>query len=156
MMDKEIYLKDRLDDQIDWYDKRSQTNQRWFKSLRIAEIICAALIPFIAGMLEAIPYGQLIIGTLGVIIAISAGLSSLNKYQENWLTYRTTCETLRHEKFLFLTGCYPYDGDSMFNKFVERVESLISKENSQWSRDVGEKLHDKVNAADAKNRTADE
>lgn len=149
-MEKEIYLKDRLEDQINWYDKKSQANQRWFKSLRITEIVCAALIPFIAGMSVSIPYGTVIIGSLGVVIAISAGLSSLNKYQENWLTYRTTCETLRHEKFLFLTGCKPYDSDLAFNKFVERIENLISKENSQWSRDAGEKSHNKANAADAK------
>ncbi len=140
-MDKELYLKDRLDDQIDWYDKKSQENQKWFKLLRVTEIVCAALIPFIAGMSEFIPYGQIIISTLGIVIAISAGLSSLNKYQENWLTYRTVCETLRHEKFLFLTSCNPYDGDSAFNKFVERVESLISKENSQWSRNARDKSH---------------
>ena len=132
-MDKENYLKERVETQINWYDTKSQSNQRWFKNLRIAEILCAALIPFIAGFSELIPYGQVIIGMLGVIIAICAGLSWLNKYQENWLTYRTTCETLRHEKYLFLTGCSSYDGADSLNKFVERIEGLISKENSQWS-----------------------
>lgn len=140
-MDKEIYINDRLEKQIKWYDDKSQINQRWFKSLRITEIVCAAIIPFIAGMLESIPFGQIIIGLLGIIIAVCAGLSGLNKYQENWLTYRTTCETLRHEKFLFLTESKPYNGEGAFNKFVERVEGLISKENTQWSRVASEKSH---------------
>jgi len=140
-MNKENYLEERLETQINWYDSKSQSNQHWFKNLRSAEISCAALIPFIAGFSESIPYGQIVIGVLGVIIAICAGLSGLNKYQENWLTYRTTCETLRHEKYLFLTGCSPYNGEESFRKFVERVEGLISKENSQWSRFSGEKLH---------------
>ncbi len=144
-MDKDQYLSERLEDQIDWYDKRSQKNQTWFKSLRVTEISCAAVIPFIAGMSESIPYSQVIIGTLGVVIAICAGLSAVNKYQENWLTYRTTCETLRHEKYLYLTGCKPYDGEEAFGQFVERVEGLISKENSQWSRFTSEKPHNKSN-----------
>lgn len=142
-MDQDNYISERLEKQIDWYDTKSQNNQQWFKSLRIAEIVCAAIIPFLAGMSESIPFSQIIIGALGVVIAICAGLSALNKYQENWLTYRTTCETLRHEKYLFLTGSKPYDGDGAFNQFVERIEGLISKENTQWSRITSEKSHDK-------------
>ncbi len=138
-MEQSNYLTERLDAQIEWYDTKSQANQRWFKSLRTTEIICAAVIPFLAGYSDSIPLGRVIIGALGVIIAICAGLSILNKYQENWLTYRTTCETLKHEKYLFLTGCKPYEDESSFNQFVERVESLISKENSQWSRFTKEK-----------------
>lgn len=142
-MDKENYLEERLEAQIDWYDTKSKSNQSWFKNLRIAEIFCAALIPFVAGFSESIPNGQIVIGLLGVIIAVCAGLSGLNKYQENWLTYRTTCETLRHEKYLFLTGCSPYEGKDSFNKFVDRIESLISKENTQWSRFSNDKTNNK-------------
>jgi hypothetical protein len=138
-MEKDNYLTERLESQIEWYDTKSETNQFWFKSLRATEIICAAAIPFIAGFSDSILYGQVIIGVLGVIIAICAGLSALNKYQENWLTYRTTCETLRHEKYLFLTGCKPYDGEGTFNQFVERVESLISIQNSKWSHFTNKK-----------------
>ncbi len=86
-MEQENYLTERLEAQIEWYDTKSQCNQRWFKSLRVIEILCAAIIPFLAGYSDSIPCGQVIIGALGVIIAICAGLSALNKYQENWLTY---------------------------------------------------------------------
>jgi hypothetical protein len=141
-MDENTYINDRLEDQINWYDSKSQTNQRWFKRLRFTEIICAAIIPFLAGAPSSI-YGQIVIGILGIVIAVSASLSVLNKYQENWLTYRTTCETLRHEKYLFLTKCKPYDNSDSFNKLVERVESLISKENSHWFRNTGDKLRNK-------------
>lgn len=44
------YLNDRLNNQIDWYDGKSQTNQKWFKRLRLLEIIAAAIIPFLAGI----------------------------------------------------------------------------------------------------------
>ncbi len=142
-MDQENYIADRLEKQIEWYDNKSQYNQRWYKSLRITEIVCAAIIPFLAGMSDSIAYGQVVIGALGMIIAICAGLSGLNKHQENWLTYRTTCETLRHEKYLFLTSCKPYDRDGALNSLVERIESLISKENSQWSRVASDKSHNK-------------
>jgi len=145
-MDQDQYLKNRVEDQITWYNDKSKTNQSWFKTLRVIEIMSAAIIPFIAGFSQSIPYGVVIIGVLGVVIAVCAGLSALNKYQENWLTYRTTCETLRHEKFLFVTGTKPYDGEESFNQFVSRIariESLISKENTQWSRTTKIKAHNK-------------
>lgn len=133
-MNEEEYLTSRLDDQINWYDKKSQTNQKLFKRLKISEIIIAGIIPFLAGIGSIIPYHSLIIGALGVIIALLVGLSSLYKFQENWIEYRTTAETLKHEKYLFLAKCTPYDRDDSFQTLVQRIESIISKENSQWSR----------------------
>ena len=133
-MDEDEYLKDRLEDQINWYSKKSQTNQKWFKRLRLLEIILATLIPFLAGIGDAIPCYQIIIGGIGVVIAIAAGLSAINKYQENWIEYRTTAESLKHEKYLYKTKCKPYDGEGSLQILVQNVEGLISKENSQWSK----------------------
>jgi len=133
-MDEQEYIKVRLEDQIDWYSKKSQSNQKWFKSLRLIEIVSATLIPFLAGIGQSFPCYRIIIGCLGVIIAISAGLGALNKFQENWIEYRTIVETLKHEKYLFQTKCKPYDDKNSYQRLVQRVESLISKENSQWSR----------------------
>lgn len=142
-MDKEKYLSERLNKQIEWYNTQSQNNKNWFKSLRVIEIVSAAVIPFIAGYSESIPYSQVALGSLGVVIAVSAGLSTLNKYQENWLMYRTTCEALEHEKYLFLTDCNPYNTDNAFSIFVERIEGLLSKENLQWSHFINEKKQHK-------------
>jgi len=79
---------------------------------------------------------QIIIGLLGLLVAIITAILGLYKFQENWIAYRTTCESLRHEKYLFLTECEPYDGDAPFKLFVQRVESLISKENTKWSDNI--------------------
>jgi hypothetical protein len=133
-MNKDEYIIDRLDDQINWYDKKSQTNQKWFKRLKILEITSAAIIPFLAGIGASLPYYSVIIGVLGVVIAISAGVSAIYKFHENWIEYRTISETLKHEKYLFQTKCSPYHQENSFFHLVQRVEALISKENSQWSR----------------------
>ena len=68
------------------------------------------------------------------MIAVPSGLSALFKYHENWIEYRITSETLKHEKYLFQAKCSPYDNEDAFCKLVQRVERLISKENTQWSR----------------------
>ena len=133
-MDEETYIKERLDDQIDWYSQKSKRGQNWFKSLRAIEIIAAATIPLLAGYAtDAKPELIVIIGLLGVVIAFVAGFISLNKFQEIWIEYRTTSETLKHHKYLFLTKSTPYDTEDSFQALVHTVEVLISKENSNWN-----------------------
>jgi hypothetical protein len=135
-MNQEEYLSSRVDDQIDWYDGKSQNAQRWFKWLRGAEIVAAALIPLIAGFAPETFPSNLVIAILGAAIAVIAAIISLNQFQENWIKYRTTCESLKHEKFLYLTRAEPYQKEVSFPFFVQRVESLISKESSDWSQYV--------------------
>lgn len=133
-MNEEEYISSRVDDQIGWYDKKSQKAQLWFKWLRGIEILSAAAIPIIAGFAKDPFPVTLVVGILGALIAVISSAVSLNQFQENWTEYRTTCESLKHEKFLFLTKAEPYHEEEPFRLFVQRVESLISKENSAWSQ----------------------
>ncbi len=133
-MDEQKYIKERLDDQIDWYSQKSKTSQNWFKILRAIEILAAATIPFLAGYVtDTEPELKIIIGILGIVIALVAGFISLNKFQEIWIEYRTTSETLKHHKYLYLTKSSPYDTEDAFQVLVQTVEALISKENSNWN-----------------------
>lgn len=145
-METDEYIRDRLDDQINWYSQKSQWNQQWFKRLRIVEILFATTIPFLVSQVTPeTGWLKLVIGAMGVVIALISGLVTLYKFQEDWIEYRTTAETLKHEKFLYLTKTRPYDGDNPFALLVERAESTISKENTNWAqltRDRGkEKKH---------------
>ncbi|MBF0378138.1 MAG: DUF4231 domain-containing protein [Desulfamplus sp.] len=132
-MKEDEYFKDRLEKQLMWYDYKSQYNQKCYKTLRLIEIIAAALIPFFSGMSDKILYSSWLIGGLGVLIAVSAATGSLFKYHENWIGYRTIAEQLKHEKFIYITNTPPYDVEGKFEMLVERVENIISKENSVWT-----------------------
>ncbi len=131
-MNKEQYIKERLDEQIKWYSTKSRSNQKMYKRLRFLEIISASFIPFLSGFSSSIPYSEWIIAFLGVLIAISAGASSLFKYQENWLEYRTTTEALKQEKVLYLTGVAPYNDEQKFEVLVTRAENIMSNEKNNW------------------------
>jgi hypothetical protein len=131
-MNQEEYMKERVEDQITWYNNKSKHNQRIFKRLRIIEIIAAALVPVLAGFVSKFDRLEYVIALLGIVVVVVAGILSLYRFQEIWTEYRTTCESLKHEKFLFLTGAEPYNVAEPFGLFVNRVESLISKENTQW------------------------
>src|SRR4030095_4684135 len=133
-VNQDDYIKDRVDGQIEWYDRKSGTNQRWFRWLRIVEIIAAASIPLLVGYADSITELKIVVGILGLLIAVIAGVLGLYQFQENWTGYRTTCEALTQEKYLFLTKTQPYDQGDSFSLFVQRVENFISKEHSTWSQ----------------------
>lgn len=145
-MDSEEYLKQRLQDQIDWYDKKSQWNQRWYKRLKAVEILMAVSIPFLVGYItETAPGMKFVVGFLSVIVAAIAGLVTLYKFQENWIEYRTTAESLKHEKYLYLTKAEPYNDENAFSKLVESVEDMISKENTRWSQYIKKQKKERGN-----------
>jgi Protein of unknown function (DUF4231) len=134
MISPEEYIEQRLNDQISWYDRKSSTNQLWFKRLRFAEIVAAATIPFLSGFAgDSLPI-KIAIGALGVLVAVIASVLGLLHLQEHWIEYRATAESLRREKFLFLTQTDPYDKDDAFHLLVQRVEALLSKENTEWTQ----------------------
>lgn len=136
-MDTEQYMKERVDDQIEWYDRKSGWNQRWFKRLQIFVLIAAATIPFLSGYIgEEVAWAKFVIGVLGLLIAAITAILGLYNFQENWIKYRTTCESLKKEKYKFLTRIPPYDNDNAFTVLVEHVEGLISKENTDWSQQL--------------------
>jgi len=136
-VNQDDYIKDRVDGQIEWYDRKSGTNQRWFRWLRIVEIIAAASIPLLAGYADSIAELKVVIGILGLLVAVIAGVLGLYQFQENWTGYRTTCEALKQERYLFLTKTQPYDQGDSFSLFVQRVESLLSKEHANWAQHIG-------------------
>jgi len=120
----------RLEDQIEWYDRRSGRDQRSFKVLKILVIVVAALIPLVAGL----PLPTWVPGALGVVIAVAEGIQQLNQYHANWIAYRSTAEALKHEKFLYLAKAGPYAAAPDAHALLaERVESLVSQEHAKWA-----------------------
>jgi hypothetical protein len=127
---------DRLQDQIDWYDRKSGSNQKAYRFLKICTITAAALVPILANTAAPIAAG------LGVLIVVVEGLQQLYQCHTNWIAYRSTCEALKHEKFLYLVkaGIYATAKDAHV-LLAERVESLVSQEHAKWasSQEQGQK-----------------
>lgn len=142
ILSEEEYLKTRLDDQIDWYGNKASKHQKKYIFCRIIELTLAASIPVLL-LIEA-NWIKIIAGTAGAIVATSSGIQSVYKFHENWIEYRATSETLKHEKFLYLTRSGVYkDNENILQLLTERVESIISHENINWSQiHRHDELHD--------------
>jgi len=127
---------DRLEDQIGWYDRKSQTAQRRYKILKLAQVIIAGLIPLAAVFPIPEPQSKWVTAILGLLVLIIEAVQQLNQDQQNWLAYRSTCEALKHEKYLHLASAGPYaDAESSEKRLAllaDRIEGLISQEHAKW------------------------
>jgi hypothetical protein len=124
---------ERLDDQISWYDRKSQIAQRSYKVLKLTQVIVTALIPVVSIFPVPNPQSQWATAILGLIVLVVEAAQQLNQYQQNWISYRSTCEMLKHEKYLFLGEAGPYGAvDRPLQLLADRVEGLVSQEHAKW------------------------
>lgn len=129
------YLEERYKDQIAWYDKKATFNQKVFKWLQWLIIISSALTPIfiLANILAKIEFLKWVAVAIASLIAISTSAQKAFKYQENWINYRATCETLKKELYYYNCNLQGYDNTKDKEAlFIDRVESLISRENTYW------------------------
>ena len=123
----------RLNDQLDWYDKKSGDNQRRYKQIKVAQLVLAGSIPVFA--LVGAPWGRWVTAILGASVVILEGLQQLGQYNNLWTSYRATAEQLKHEKYLFLAKSGPYKSftdEEALRLLAERVEEQVSTEHAKW------------------------
>src|SRR5215207_4867556 len=120
----------RLVDQLDWYDRKSVAARRAFMRLKLMEIVMAAAIPVVAGVSGP----PLLTAALGSTVVVLESVQHLYQWQTNWVLYRSTAESLKHEKFLYLARAGPYATVDRSTVLAERLEGLISQEHAKWTQ----------------------
>jgi hypothetical protein len=133
----------RLNDQLDWYDKKSGDNQKRYKQIKVAQLVLAGSIPVFA--LVGDTWGRWVTAILGASVAILEGLQQLGQYNNLWVSYRATAEQLKHEKYLFLAHSGPYKGlkeEGALSLLAERVEERVSTEHAKWVSEHSQQAHE--------------
>nr|DAK21629.1 MAG TPA: Protein of unknown function (DUF4231) [Caudoviricetes sp.] len=131
-MDKDSYLEERLNNQIKWYDTKSTYHQHRFKILKYTEVSMGFLIPLIS-IAKPINF-EFFSATCAGAMLLCESFISISKHHDNWIDYRRTAESLKHEKYMFLTGTGVYKNEKDdFALLVERCETIISSENINWA-----------------------
>ena len=127
----ENYLTGRYRDQVRWYGDKAATNKRLYQVFQWSVIVLSSALPVLVATVST-EYKWLTVG-IAIILAIgTAGLKTF-KFQELWISYRTIAETLKKEEHFYRAQIGDYqDADDRDALFVERVESLISRENTLW------------------------
>jgi hypothetical protein len=139
------YIQQRVDNQIEWYEKKAALNKYRYRIIELIIIVSGALIPFINSIAifysnkdsPTVPYQLLLFisSLLGFIITIVTGFSKMEKYFEIWTIYRTNAEVLKKEKFFYENNAGQYsklpqeDRDKLF---VENIEFILSSEVTKY------------------------
>jgi len=119
----------RLEDQLEWYDRKSVGAQRAYKRLKVLELVVAGAVPVLA----ALPVQAAVTASFAAVVVIAEGVLQVNQWQTTWVLYRATAEALKHEKYLFLANAGPYSGSDRDRVLAERVEGLVSQEHAKWT-----------------------
>ena len=132
----EEYVESRYSVQVQWYEDKSRSNQRWYTRLQWGLIILSALTPVLIAVdfrVSGYPFLKWIPVITAVIVTVLASAQKTFKFQENWINYRTTCETLKKEIHLYRASVGEYlEAKDKEALFVERIENLISREHTYW------------------------
>ena len=125
------YLEQRVEDQLRWYEIKSADNKRWYYRLQIITLFSAVTVPILA-LLSGDIRVRFLVAVMGAVAALAAGVLSMYQFRDQWLDYRSTAESLKLEKHLFLTRTEPYANDNAFALLVQRIEAIIISENRSW------------------------
>ncbi len=129
------YMSDRYEGQIVWYDNKAGINRQMYRWLQGVILVFAGITPV---LIEVTPslliFGIFHWATLtAAVVAILTAALKIFKFQENWISYRTTCDALQKEKYFYAAEADAYrNSDDRDVLFVERVENLIAQENTMW------------------------
>ena len=132
------YLEERYNDEVKYYNKKSGECKKWNQRFQVTIIVLSAITPVLAILDNKIfnIETKFLTTVVASIVAIASSVSKFMKYEENWVTYRSVCESLTREKYLMEAGISEYarctDNESKYKLFVERAESIMSKESGLW------------------------
>ena len=131
------YSNERYRDQLKWYSDKSADNKKWYYRYQVAIALLSGIVTVTValGMREQAASGWHIASLIAsAMVAALAGLQKAFRFHENWVEYRTTAEQLKKEGYYYEFRCGDYSvAESADRLFVERVESLISRQNTLWT-----------------------
>ncbi len=124
---------DRLEDQASWYSRKSKRAQRLYKTYQGDRNRSGGADSLLHGAVSSSTSNS-VVGGLGVMITILEGILQLNQYQQIWTMYRATSEALTHEQYLYLAMAGPYAAEGVNPPVLlaERIETIMSQENTKW------------------------
>jgi len=129
-MEIENYLKERVEDQIQYYSVVSRRNRLLYFTTITFQIFLGAYLP-ISTRVSVPINAELQISLIGAFIIILTGLQAVGNFKEKWISYRKTAEKIKQEKFRFLTMSDKYKEEE-FAYFVTKMEEIFANENAEW------------------------
>lgn len=131
-VDIDKYIAERVDNQIEWHDRKSKSAKRLFVTFGIIQIAAVASIPIINSFASEDLRFLHVSSVLAGIAAIATGFVILTRAEENWLRYRTTCNRLQALKVAYEHRMEPFNKRDRDALLVTMCESALNEEQSKW------------------------
>ena len=131
----EAYIHQRLEDQINYYERKSARNKKVYFSLSIAAIVANAMIPVVSVFLPSATIPKLIITLLSAVAAMVSSSLILINARDLWAKYRLNASRLQAFRHQYCTrsGIFAgMDDEQAFQRLVEACEQQMQEENSNW------------------------
>ena len=107
--------------------------------LKIVQLTLAAAVPLIALLPSnstgtGIHWANLTVAAFGALVGLIEAVLQLGQYQQNWVLYRGTRETLKSEKRLYVGGIGPYTNEADPEAiYIQRCDAVISGNSGRLS-----------------------
>jgi hypothetical protein len=112
-----------------FYGRQMRQQRQANYALEGSAVIIAAGIPAAAALGASVA----LMGVLGAIVAILAGLRQLLRPGENWIRTSGAMVAIQREAVLWSAGADPYAGPDADVVLVSRVEDLVGQETAGWA-----------------------
>lgn len=147
------YVKNRVDERIDFFLKKSEKHRKNYVFYKIIEIISA----FMISVFCAFDFDYFIFKVLSVSLSslflICEGIIALFAHKENWLNFKNSYELLNREKYLYqfkVDGYTSKTEKEAFSLFVKNCETIITTENSNWIKDNSKNIDEIIKIPNGK------
>src|SRR6266550_3409256 len=139
-MKAEEYIRDRINDQLRFYDRKASFYKSRYLFMRAATVVGGAIVPVLVNLSFApvsvnlwffvVSLNIVKVSTtlISLMVVLFVSLESVYHFKEQWKNYRSTAELLKKEYFLFASGEGRYSGKleaEAFKLFVEQSETAI-------------------------------
>jgi len=127
------YLKNRVDDQLKYFDSNAMKNQKYYRWLKRTAIACNILTTMTIALAFTVPddykvFMGIVALVLSTIVLATYQWEEFENYGAKWEKFRLVAEQLKSEKFMFVNKAGVYletDEEEKKRLLVERVEGII-------------------------------
>lgn len=133
--EREAYIHGRLEDQIDYYERKSLHNKKVYYGLSIAAIVANAMIPVVSVFLPSATVPKLIITILSSAAAVVSSILVLFNARDLWAKYRLNATRLQAYRHQYYTRSGIFAGmeeEDAFQRLVAVCEQQMQEESSSW------------------------
>jgi Protein of unknown function (DUF4231) len=112
-----------------WYDRIATSTRLSYQVLKVGVLILGAAVTVLA----AIRAPSVLTAGLAAGVVVLEGIQQVFQLQSNWITYRSSAETLRQHAFLYVAKAYPYaDAQTRRDRLAEVMRDITAKESTSW------------------------